>query len=179
MSRPFLDNGHPVAQGLEFAQDVGGDDDGFAQPLKLLQDGHHLDARPGVQPAGRLVQQQQLRVVDQHPRQAEPLLHAPAQRADERPFLLRQPHQFQHVVHRLLPLRRRNLVAGAKEIQVLRHLHVLIHAEEVRHVTNHVAHRIGLAQQVASENLRRAGRRAPGTLPGCAAWSSCPRRSSR
>ena len=66
----LLDNRHAVAQGLEFAQDVRGDDDGLAQALQLLQDGHHLDARPRVEAAGRLVQQQQLRVVDQHPRQA-------------------------------------------------------------------------------------------------------------
>ena len=75
------------------------------------------------------------------------------------PFLLRQPHQFQHVVDRLLPLRRRNLVAGAEEIQVFGHLHVLIDAEEVRHVADDVPHRVGLAHHVVAEDLRRAGRR--------------------
>ncbi len=81
-----------------------GDDDGFAHALQFLEDLHHLDSRPWVQTAGRFVQQQQIRVMNEHARQAQPLLHAAAQRPDERALLLAQPNQLQHVIDRLLAL---------------------------------------------------------------------------
>ena len=58
---------------------------------EFLENRHHFDACARVQAAGRLVQQQQLRVVDQHAREAEPLLHAAAQRADQAPFFSDKP----------------------------------------------------------------------------------------
>ena len=49
----------------------------FAQPAQLLEDLHEFDARARVQPAGGFVEQQQVGIVHQHPRQADPLLHPP------------------------------------------------------------------------------------------------------
>ena len=96
--------------------------------------------------------------MDQHARQTQPLLHTPTQGADQRAFLLAQPDQFQHVVHRLLALDGGDLVARTEEIQVLGHLHVLVHAEEVRHVTNDVAHRVGLLDDIMPHHPGRARR---------------------
>jgi hypothetical protein len=54
----------------------------------------------------------------------------------------------------------RYLVAGAEEVQVLGHLHILIHAEEVRHIADDVPHRVSVAQDVVAQDLRGArGRR--------------------
>src|SRR5206468_8079849 len=152
----FFDDGYPIAKRFQFAQDVGGDDDGFAHPLQFLQNSHHLDARARVDPAGRLVQKQHLRVVNQHPRKTEPLLHAPTQRADQRPFLFAQTNQFEHIVDCLLPLRRWDFVTGAEKIEVFGHFHVFVHAEEIRHVTNDVTDGVGVADNVVAEHLRGA-----------------------
>ena len=73
------------------------------------------------------------------------------------PFFSLKPDQFQHVVDRLLALRGGNLVTRAEEIQVLRHFHVLVHAEEIRHVTDDMAHGVGVAHDIVAEDLGRAG----------------------
>jgi hypothetical protein len=44
--------------------------------LELLEQLADLDPRPRVEAGRRLVQQQHLRVVQEHPRDAQPLLHA-------------------------------------------------------------------------------------------------------
>src|SRR5260221_5494935 len=61
VNQPSLfDDGNAVAEGLQLAENMRGDDDRFAHLLQLLQDGHHLDARARVEAAGRLVEQEQL-----------------------------------------------------------------------------------------------------------------------
>ena len=59
-------------------QDVAGDQDRLAHLAQLLEQPAHLDAGPRVEAAGRLVEQQHLRLVQQHAGQAEPLRHAAA-----------------------------------------------------------------------------------------------------
>src|SRR3974390_2911100 len=97
--------------------------------------------------------------MNQHARQAQPLLHAAAQGADERALFLAKPDQFQHIIYRLLALRSWDLVTGPEEIQVLSHFHVLINAEEIRHITDDMADRVGVAHYIMTEDLRAAGRR--------------------
>jgi hypothetical protein len=53
---------------------VTGDEDGLALGGELPQQHPQLDARARVEPGGGLVEQQHLRVVDQRPGDAEPLL---------------------------------------------------------------------------------------------------------
>ncbi len=45
-----------------------------------------------------------------------------------------------------------NLVTGAKEIEILGHFHVLVHAEEIRHVTDDVADGIRIAHHVVAQH---------------------------
>src|ERR1051326_2621884 len=66
----LFNNGNSVAEGLQFAQNMGRNNDGFAQALQFLEDGHHFDAGAGVKAAGWFIQQQQLRIVNEDPGQA-------------------------------------------------------------------------------------------------------------
>ena len=68
---------------------------------ELLEQGLDLDPRPRIEAAGRLVEDQHRRVVDQGFRQAEPLLHAPGQPVDEGFALAREVQQFHHVSEHL------------------------------------------------------------------------------
>ena len=68
-----------VAEVGQLGQDVRGDQDRLAHPVQFLEQLADLDAGPRVQAAGRLVQQQHLRIVQQHAGQAQPLLHAARQ----------------------------------------------------------------------------------------------------
>jgi hypothetical protein len=63
---------------------VAGDHDGLAHVAQLFEQSANFDPRPRVQAAGRFIEQQHLRVVQQHPRQAQPLRHAARQTGDER-----------------------------------------------------------------------------------------------
>ncbi len=58
---------------------MGREEDRLAHLLKFAQQLTHLDPRPRVEAAGRLVEDEHLGIVGQRARQAEALLHAPAQ----------------------------------------------------------------------------------------------------
>src|SRR5262249_33216671 len=130
----LLDDRNPIAQSLQFAENVRRDDDGFAKALKFLEDGHHLNSRARVETARRLIKKQQLRVMNENAGQTEALLHAAAERADQRAFLFAQADKLQNVVDCFFALGCGNFVAGAEEIEVLSHLHVFVYTEEVGHI---------------------------------------------
>ena len=154
-----------LQEGLEFAQNMRGDDDGFAEPLKLLQNRHHLDAGAGVEAAGGFRRAaQELRIVNEDAGEAEALLHPAAQGADQGAFLFGEADEFKDVVYGFFALGGGNLVTRTEEIQVLRHFHVFIHAEEIRHVTDDVTHRVRVRDDIVTEHFRSAG---GGSEKGC------------
>ena len=96
-----MQDGHAVADGLDLAQFVGGEEDRLALLLQPLDDLAHLHAADGIQTTGGFVQQEQVRIVDQRLGQAHPLLHAlgiGADRTATHPF---QFHQFEQAVDAL------------------------------------------------------------------------------
>ena len=111
---------------------------------QLLQQRADLDPGPRVQAAGRLVQQQHLRIVQQHAGQAEPLGHAAGEAGDEGVALVAQVDQVEHVVADLAALRPLDAIGGGEELQVLDHLHVVVDAEEVGHVADQAADFLGM-----------------------------------
>jgi len=98
---------------------------------QLFQKAAHLDAGARVQAAGRLVQEQHLRLVQEHAGQAQALRHAARQARHQGVALVAQVHQVEHLVALLAPLRPLDAVGGGEELQVLDHLHVVVDAEEV------------------------------------------------
>src|SRR6185503_19814790 len=100
----------------------------------------------------RLIEQQYLRVMNEDTGEAETLLHPAAERADESTFFFTQADEFENIVDRFFPLEGGDLVAGAKEVEILGHLHVLVDTEEVGHVTDDVAHGIGIAHDIMAEH---------------------------
>ena len=137
--------------------------------LQLLEQLADLDAGPRVQPAGRLVQQQHLRVVQQHARQADSRCFMPRDsRRPARP-LVRQVGQLQHVGHLGAALLAVDVVRRREELQVLLDDHVLVRAEEVRHVADQradlaalVAHHVIADPRLAPGRLEQGGQDADG-----------------
>src|ERR1041384_8100315 len=127
---PFFDYGDAIAERLQLAQDVRRNDNRFSESLQFLQNGHHLDAGPRVETAGRFIEQQHLGIMDENAGQAEALLHAAAEGADERPAFFGQADEFQNVIDGFLALRGGDFVAGAEKIEVLGSFHVLIDPKE-------------------------------------------------
>ena len=77
-----VDDRDARAQLLELGEDVAADEDRLAEAAQLAEQLAQLDAGPRVEAGGRLVEEQDLRVVDEGVREAESLLHAPGQALD-------------------------------------------------------------------------------------------------
>ena len=73
------------------------------------------------------------------------------------PFFSVKPDELEDVVDGFFALGGRDFVAGAEEIEVFGHLHVLIDAEEIRHVTDDMADGVGVADDIVAENAGGAG----------------------
>ena len=69
---------------------------------QLLEQGAHLDAGARVEAAGRLVEQQHLRFVQQHAGQAEALRHAAREARDQGVALVAEVDELEHLVADLL-----------------------------------------------------------------------------
>lgn len=152
----FFDDGDAVAEVLEFAEDVGGDENGFSHALEFLEDGHHFNAGSGVKSAGGFVEEKKLGVVNEDAGEAESLLHAAAKGADEGALFVRQSDEFEHVFDGVFALFGGDFVAGAEEVEVFGNFHVFVDAEEVGHVADEVTDGIGVAGDVVAEYLGAA-----------------------
>ena len=72
--------------------------DRLAHGPQLFEEFAHLDAGAGVEAAGRLVQQQHLRFVEEHAGQAQPLRHAARQARDQGIALVVEIDEFEHFI---------------------------------------------------------------------------------
>ena len=74
-----FDDADSIADVGQLRKDVAGDKDRLAEPLQPLEQPAHLDPSPGIQAAGGLIEQQDLRIVQEHAGQTESLRHAAGQ----------------------------------------------------------------------------------------------------
>jgi hypothetical protein len=70
------DHGHAVADLLDLGHEVAGQDDGAALASELDHQRTHVAHAGRVEPVGRLVEHDQLGILEQRGRDAESLLHA-------------------------------------------------------------------------------------------------------
>src|SRR5439155_9328471 len=120
----------------ELGEDVAADQDRLAHATQLAEDLAHLDPRPGIQPGGRLVEDQQSRVVDQAVRQAQPLAHAAGEALDVGTALVGKTHDLEQVAGHPGAALGTDPVAASEEIEVLPDSQVVVDAVEVRHVAD-------------------------------------------
>ncbi len=135
-----------------------GDDDRLPHALQLFEQLLDLDARAGIQTRGGLVQEEHLGVMNERFRQAEALLHAARQFLDVGISLLGEIRQLQHILDDVVTALLRDLVGSSEKVEVLPHFDVVVDAEEVRHVADDGADRLGLADDVEAGDGRRSGR---------------------
>ncbi len=70
----MVDDRHPVTQALGFFHEMGGQEDGLALCLDLLNLVPHRPPGLRVQPGGQLIQEEDLRVIDHGQRDENALL---------------------------------------------------------------------------------------------------------
>src|ERR1041385_7128835 len=78
-----FDDADLVADVGKFRKDVTGNEDRLAHVAQLLEEASHLYAGARVETAGRLVEQEDLRLVKQDASKAEALIHAARQARDQ------------------------------------------------------------------------------------------------
>ena len=85
---------------FNFVQQVAGEEDGYAVRFRKLADhlAHFLNSGR-VEAVGRLIKDQQSRVVEHGKRQAEPLAHAERIAAHQTVAILIQAHEGQHALN--------------------------------------------------------------------------------
>ncbi len=132
----LLDDADAGADVGQFRQDVARHDHGLVHSAQPLEQVPHLDAGAGVEAAGRLVEQQDLRIVQQRAGQADPLRLPATERVDHRVALEAHVDQVELLLADLPPAGAVDAVGGGEEFEVLDDGHVVVHAEEVGHVAD-------------------------------------------
>ncbi len=155
---PLVDHGHPVADVFGLLEQVRVQEDGRPPGAHAPNDVAHLVAANGVERAGRLVEDDQLRLPEQGHPESEPLLHP----LRERPHLLvaplGQPDRGQRPGGRGLPVRPRKPEEPAVEDEDLPGAEPALEAEELGQVAD-LPPRLPVAGR-RPEHQRLAARRA-------------------
>ena len=125
-----------------------GDQHRFAHILERPQNAFHLRAGARVHAGGRLVQDEQARVVDERARQAQPLLHAAGEHVHVAVALVGQVHQLQQALGHMLAFLWAKAVAARIKVQVFPGFQPVIDAEEVRHIAHEAANFTRTARHV-------------------------------
>ena len=154
-----VEDGHAVAQLGEFAEDVGGDKDGFAEALELLEDLHELDAGAGIEAAGGFVEEEEIGIVDEDAGEGDALLHPAREALDEVVFAPGHIGEGEHVGDGFIPLALGEAVGCAKEVEVFKDAHLPIHGEMIGHIADLASHVVAVLHDVPPEHADAAGLR--------------------
>src|SRR5690606_4157256 len=124
------------------------DEDGLAQGAQGAEDLLNLDAGPGIEAGGGLVEDQDLGIVDEAAGKAEALTHAAGEALDEVVALARQARELDDVVDHAVPLGGGDAVGRREELEVLADEHVAVGPAVVGHVPDDGTDPAGLGQDV-------------------------------
>src|SRR5574338_1645002 len=140
------------------------DEDGHALAQELVEDAPEVAARDGVDPIGRLVQEEHLRCVDQGAGKPELLLHPAGEVSGAALLEGRQVAEGQQLLDVLGATGARDLVEIGVEVDVLEHRQVGIEPEALTHVGDALLDRLGFVVNVVAGHPGIAARRleAPG-----------------
>ena len=164
LEHPGLDDDDVVGDALKLAEQVGGDDDGDPEVgADAGDEAEHLVAARGVEPVRRLVEEDELGVVDERLRELDALLHARGVAADRAVALLVEPDVAQRV---------RGALAGDVRGQAghARHVDEELRGRDVEgealalgHVAHDLADLEAVREAVEAEDARRprGGRHEP------------------
>lgn len=125
---------------VEFAEDVAGDDQRHALGLQLAQQLRQAGARLGVQSAGRFVQQQHARLVDDGLADGHALALAARQLGGPALQQIVQPQLAGHAVHALRCLGGGHAHGQGGVLQAVLHAQAVVEAEEIREVAQVAVH---------------------------------------
>ena len=143
----------------ELRQDMGADHDRLSHRMQIFQQFLHLHPRPRVKPGARLIQDQELWIVEQRPRHTEALLHTARERVHIEFLLIRKVYKLQKIICQFGNIARPHPVHGTIEIHILMHLQIVIHPEKIRHITDQPLHLPAAHRRVDAADPHRTAAR--------------------
>ena len=152
-----VDQRDPVAP-LGFVQIVGRDQHGDAGLGEIVNQAPELPPRQGIDAAGRLVEEENRRLVKDGAAECQPLAPPAGQVACQRRFPAAQPRHLEHELAPRLDAAAGQPVDAAPEADVLIDGQQLVEREALRHVADTLFHRFRLAADVDAVDERRARR---------------------
>ena len=147
-----VEDGDAVAA-LGLVHVMGGDQQGGAGIGQLEQLLPEVAPRLGIHRAGRLIQEQQLRLMDHRRRQGQTLLLATAHGPGQLFLAVTEVVALDKLIHPTPGLRTVQPVHGGKELQVLAHGEVLEQRELLGHVADPQAQCFGLFGYAQAQHL--------------------------
>ena len=156
---------------------VGRDQHGQAAGGELVDLVPELAPRLGIDAGGRLVEEQELRLVHDAGGERQPLLPAAGQRAGELVLAVGQAELRQRPVDMFGA--RRQVVEPGDEVEILPDRQILVEGEALGHVADFELDAVGLGRDVVAEAGAAARRRVSATRRSCGSWWSCPSRWGR
>jgi hypothetical protein len=159
---------------LGFVHVVGGDDDANPVAGERIDEVPEAPPRGGVHPGGRLVEEQDRRLVQHRATKRQALLPAARKVSDHRVRPVCEPRHADRELEPLLEPRALHPIDAAEEVQVLHDREIAIERELLRHVADMLAHTLGKSRDVVACDGRLAVAR-----PQKAAQDSDGRRLAR
>src|SRR6185312_5591883 len=144
---------------LGFVHVVRRDEHGRAAVRRLVDHLPELPTGDWVDAARRLVEQHDLRLVQQRNRKGELLLPAERQRANELALGVREAETVEDALGPIANLGGLKIVDAAVELDVLAHGEVVVEREALAHVPDVALDRLRFAEHVVSGDRRFAARR--------------------
>ena len=154
-----IDDADFVAHIGQFRQDVAADHDRLSLLAKPPEHRPHFDAGPRIEAAEWFIQQQHLRLVQEHAGKAQALRLAARESVGVSVAFEIEIDQFELFVADLPSLGSADAICGSEEFEVLDHLHIVVHAEEIGHVADQPANlfRIVIDRVAADVGLAERG----------------------
>ena len=144
-----------IAQLVGLLHVVRGEDDRGAALRQVGDDPVQVARGARIQSARRLVEEEHLRVVEQRPREQQPLAHAGGERLGPAALRVGQADALEN----LLGARARQAVELAEQLEVLHRREALVQRGVLGDQVDLGANAFELAREVVAEHLRLAGRR--------------------
>ena len=127
-----------------------GDENSFTRGVKFFQQNFQLHARFGIQAGGRLVEDQQRRIVNDGAADSQALFHSAREAVDQVVALGFQVHQADDFVHARGNCGRIHFVGAGEVVEIFPNLQVVVEREKIREVADVALRFFGLELNVNS-----------------------------
>ena len=154
---PPIDDSHIGTQLRQICQEMRTQQDRHSLLIQLPYRLPEFQTGSRIQPCGRFVHHQQHRLMQQCPRQAQPLLHPPRKSVHIKIQLISKPHLFQKGLGTFPCRESFHAITRREKFHIFRYLQIVIDSEIVRDIADLFLQPVRLRQSINTVNLHVSG----------------------